>query len=113
VKHDRQVQPAGDILAALTGSASGELPIVLEALGGPFMRMAAEFPIDPSAMHRVAVIGADTLDRLPHNGAVVTRLAVCGLTHKGSYFDIMMVGIVGAVLGLVTVIVLGSMFGTF
>ena len=47
-------------------------------------------------MHRVAVIGAGTLDSLPHNGAVVTLLAVCGSTHRESYFDIVMVGIVGA-----------------
>jgi H+/gluconate symporter-like permease len=104
---------ATNILAALTGSASGGLTIALEALGGPFMQMAAELHIDPALMHRVAVIGAGTLDSLPHNGAVVTLLAVCGSTHKESYFDIVMVGIVGAVLGLVAVIALGSMFGSF
>ena len=43
-------------------------------------------------MHRVAVIGAGTLDSLPHNGAVVTLLAVCGSTHRESYLDIVMVG---------------------
>ena len=104
---------ATNILAALTGSASGGLTIALEALGGPFMQMASELNIDPGLMHRVAVIGAGTLDSLPHNGAVVTLLAVCGATHKESYFDIVMVGIVGAVLGLVAVIVLGTMFGSF
>jgi H+/gluconate symporter-like permease len=104
---------ATNILAALTGSASGGLTIALEALGGPFMQMAADLAIDPALMHRVAVIGAGTLDSLPHNGAVVTLLAVCGSTHKESYFDIVMVGIVGAVLGLVAVIVLGTMFGSF
>ena len=104
---------ATNILAALTGSASGGLTIALEALGGPFMQMAAELNIDPALMHRVAVIGAGTLDSLPHNGAVVTLLAVCGSTHKDSYFDIVMVGIVGAVIGLVAVIVLGSAFGSF
>jgi H+/gluconate symporter-like permease len=36
---------------------------------------------DPGLMHRVAVIGAGTLDGLPHNGAVVTLLAVCGSRH--------------------------------
>jgi H+/gluconate symporter-like permease len=77
------------------------------------MQMAAELNIDPALMHRVAVIGAGTLDSLPHNGAVVTLLAVCGSTHKDSYFDIVMVGIVGAILGLVAVIVLGTMFGSF
>ena len=104
---------ATNILAALTGSASGGLTIALEALGGPFMQMAAELAIDPALMHRVAVIGAGTLDSLPHNGAVVTLLAVCGTTHKQSYFDIVMVAIVGAILGLVAVIVLGTMFGSF
>lgn len=104
---------ATNILAALTGSASGGLTIALEALGGPFMQRAAELAIDPSLLHRVAVIGAGTLDSLPHNGAVVTLLAVCGATHKQSYFDIVMVGIVGAVLALVAVIVLGSAFGSF
>jgi len=61
----------------------------------------------------VAVIGSGTLDILPHNGAVVSLLAICGLTHRDSYFDIVMVGIVGALLALVAVIALGSLFGSF
>ena len=104
---------ATNILSALTGSASGGLTIALEALGGPFMQMAADLNIDPALMHRVAVIGAGTLDSLPHNGAVVTLLAVCGSTHKESYFDIVMVGIVGAMIGLAAVIALGTMVGSF
>jgi len=102
-----------NILAALTGSASGGLTIALDALGGTYMALATELGIDPALMHRVAVIGAGTLDSLPHNGAVVTLLAVCGSTHGKSYFDIVMVGIVGALLALVAVIVLGSVFGSF
>ena len=104
---------ATNILAALTGSASGGLTIALEALGGPFMQLAAEMHIDPALMHRVAVIGAGTLDSLPHNGAVVTLLAVCGCTHKESYFDIVIVGIVSAIVALAAVIVLGTIFGSF
>jgi H+/gluconate symporter-like permease len=77
------------------------------------MTIARETGLNPALMHRVAVIGAGTLDILPHNGAVVTLLAVCGATHRQSYFDIVMVGIVGAVLALVGVIVLGSVFGSF
>ena len=69
--------------------------------------------IDPALMHRVAVIGAGTLDSLPHNGAVVTLLAVCGSTHGKSYLDILMVAIVGAILALIAVIVLGTAFGSF
>jgi H+/gluconate symporter-like permease len=104
---------ATNILAALTGSASGGLTIALEALGGPFMQLAADLHIDPALMHRVAVIGAGTLDSLPHNGAVVTLLAVCGCTHKESYFDIVIVGIVSAIVALAAVIVLGTLFGSF
>jgi H+/gluconate symporter-like permease len=64
-------------------------------------------------MHRVAVIGAGALDGLPHNGAVVTLLAVCGSTHRESYLDIVMVAIVGAFIALASVSALGSVFGSF
>jgi H+/gluconate symporter-like permease len=104
---------ATNVLAALTGSASGGLTIALDALGEIYMHIAAQTGLSPALMHRVAVIGSGTLDILPHNGAVVTLLAVCGMTHRDSYFDIVMVGIVGAVLALVAVIVLGSVFGSF
>jgi H+/gluconate symporter-like permease len=77
------------------------------------MQLAAELGIDPALMHRVAVIGAGTLDSLPHNGAVVTLLAVCGATHKESYLDIVMVAIVGAIVALAAIIVLGTLFGSF
>jgi hypothetical protein len=70
--------------------------------------IAAERGIDPALLHRVAVMSAGTLDTLPHNGAIVTLLAVCGTTHRESYFDIVMVAIVGAILALVAVIALGS-----
>jgi H+/gluconate symporter-like permease len=61
----------------------------------------------------VAVIGAGTLDSLPHNGAVVTLLAVCGTTHRESYGDIVMTCIVSALIALAAVILLGSMLGSF
>jgi len=104
---------ATNVLAALTGSASGGLTIALDALGRTYMTIAAQTGLSPALMHRVAVIGAGTLDILPHNGAVVTLLAVCGATHRESCFDIVMVGIVSAVLALAAVIVLGTAFGSF
>ncbi len=104
---------ATNVLAALTGSASGGLTIALDALGQSYMALAAQVGIDPGLMHRVAVIGAGTLDILPHNGAVVSLLAICGLTHRESYFDIVVVGIVNSVLALVTVIAVGAAFGSF
>ena len=104
---------ATNVLAALTGSASGGLTIALDALGETYMAIAAQTGLNPALMHRVAVIGSGTLDILPHNGAVVTLLAVCGTTHRESYFDIVMVGIVSAILALVAVILLGTAFGSF
>jgi H+/gluconate symporter-like permease len=77
------------------------------------MQIAAQTGINPALMHRVAVIGAGTLDSLPHNGAVVTLLALCGLSHRESYFDIVMVAIVGAIIALFVVIAMGAVFGSF
>jgi H+/gluconate symporter-like permease len=104
---------ATNVLAALTGSASGGLTIALDALGATYLQIAAETGIDPALMHRVAVIGAGTLDSLPHNGAVVTLLAVAGSTHSKSYLDLFMAAVVSALVALVVVIVLGTLFGSF
>src|SRR5499427_7179601 len=104
---------ATNVLAALTGSASGGLTIALDALGDTYLRLAQDTGIDPGLMHRIAVIGSGTLDSLPHNGAVVTLLAVCGSTHRKSYFDMVMANIVGPIIALVAVIILGSTFGSF
>jgi H+/gluconate symporter-like permease len=102
-----------NLLAALTGSASGGLTIALDALGATYLERAASIGLDPALLHRVAVIGSGTLDSLPHNGAVVTLLAVCGSTHRESYRDIVAVGIVGPIFALVAVIAIGSMAGSF
>ncbi|NYH98867.1 GntP family permease [Cupriavidus plantarum] len=104
---------ATNVLSALTGSASGGLTIALEALGGTYLTRAAEIGLDPAVLHRVAVMSAGTLDTLPHNGAVVTLLAVCGATHRQSYGGIVMVGIVGPMLALAAVIALGGWMGSF
>lgn len=104
---------ATNILAALTGSASGGMTIALDALGEAYMTLAEEQGIDPALMHRVSAIGSGTLDSLPHNGAVVMLLAVCGATHRESYRDIAVVAILGAFIALAVVILLGSRFGSF
>jgi H+/gluconate symporter-like permease len=104
---------ATNVLSALTGSASGGMTIALGALGETYLQLAAERGIDPALMHRIAVIGSGTLDALPHNGAVVTLLAVCGTTHRESYTNIIMTVIVGPILALLAVITLGSAFGSF
>ncbi len=104
---------AMNLLAGLTGSASGGMTIALDALGDTYLRLAVEHAIDPALMHRVATISAGTLDALPHNGTVLTLLQVSGLTHRESYFDMVMTVIVGVIIALVAVILLGSVFGSF
>lgn len=104
---------ATNILSALTGSASGGMTIALDALGPTFLQIATETGMDPSVFHRVAVISSGTLDSLPHNGAVVTMLAVCGCSHRESYLDIVMVAVLGAMLALIIVVLLGTTLGSF
>ncbi len=79
---------AVNILAGITGSASGGLSIAMEALGEQYYQLALEKGIDPELLHRVASMACGGLDSLPHNGAVITSLAICGLSHKESYLDI-------------------------
>jgi H+/gluconate symporter-like permease len=104
---------ATNVLSGLTGSASGGMTIALGALGETYLRLAAEHGIDPALLHRVAVLGSGTLDALPHNGAVVTLLALCGTTHRESYTGIIMTVIAGPILALIAVITLGSLLGSF
>jgi H+/gluconate symporter-like permease len=107
------VAVATNVMAGITGSASGGLTIALNSLGAIYAELAAAAGIAPELMHRVAAIGSGALAMLPHNGAVVTLLAICGATQRGSYREIMMVGLVGPMIALTSVIVLGKLFGAF
>lgn len=75
-------------LAGITGSASGGMSIALATMGQRYMEQAAQLGIPAEVLHRVAAMASGGMDTLPHNGAVITLLAVTGLTHKQSYGDI-------------------------
>lgn len=75
-------------LAGITGSASGGMSIALAALGQTYLNQAHQLGINPEVLHRVAAMASGGMDTLPHNGAVITLLAITGLTHKQSYKDI-------------------------
>ncbi len=96
------------VLAGITGSASGGLSIALESLGATYYNRALEFGVSPEVMHRVASMASGGLDSLPHNGAVITLLTICGLTHKQSYFDIGVVTVIIPLIALALVIALAS-----
>jgi H+/gluconate symporter-like permease len=76
------------VLAGITGSASGGLSIALAAMSQQFIAAANEAHIPLAVLHRVAAMASGGMDTLPHNGAVITLLAVTGLTHRTSYKDI-------------------------
>ncbi|SEL36915.1 H+/gluconate symporter [Roseovarius azorensis] len=101
------------ILAGMTGSASGGMSIALATLGETYREMGAAAGIAPDLLHRVTAVATGGLDALPHNGAVITLLAICGLSHRDAYKDIAVVAVVIPVLALVLLIALGSVFGSF
>ncbi len=104
---------AVNVLAGITDSASGGMSIALNTLGSTYLEMANAAGIDPSLLHRVATLSCGGFDALPHNGAVITLLAICRLTHKDSYADIFMTAVAIPIVALVTVITLGTLFGSF
>ncbi|UMZ74227.1 GntP family permease [Natranaerofaba carboxydovora] len=78
---------AVNIIAGITGSASGGLTIFMETMGTEYVNMG----LDPEILHRVSSLSSGGLDSLPHSGAVITVLTVIGVTHKEAYKDLGMV----------------------
>ena len=76
------------VLAGVTGSASGGMSIALAAMADQFIAAANAAGIPLQVLHRVASMASGGMDTLPHNGAVITLLAVTGLTHKQAYGDV-------------------------
>lgn len=76
------------VLSGLTGSSSGGMSIALAAMGNDFLAAATAANIPPEVLHRVVSMASGGMDTLPHNGAVITLLAVTGLTHRQAYKDV-------------------------
>lgn len=104
---------AVNLLAGMTGSASGGMSIALATLGETYLAMGQAAGIAPELLHRVTAVATGGLDALPHNGAVITLLSICGLSHRESYLDIAVVAVLVPLLSLGLLIVLGSLFGAF
>lgn len=104
---------AVNVLAGITGSASGGMSIALQTLGERYVELARAADISPELLHRVTAIATGGLDALPHNGAVITLLSICRLTHRQSYGDIFAVAVVTPIVALVAVVTLGSILGSF
>jgi H+/gluconate symporter-like permease len=78
-------------LAGVTGSASGGMSIALAAMADTFILNAQAAGIPLEVFHRVAAMASGGMDTLPHNGAVITLLAVTGLTHRQAYKNIFVI----------------------
>jgi H+/gluconate symporter-like permease len=100
---------AVNVLAGITGSASGGLSIALEVMGQLYLELARAQGIRPELLHRVAAMASGGMDTLPHNGAVITLLAITGLTHRQSYADILAI----TVLKTLTVFALAFMASVY
>jgi len=101
---------AVNVLAGATGSASGGLSIALEALGPQFLEKAANMGLSPEYLHRIASLASGGLDTLPHNGAVLTLLAVSNCTHKESYWDVC---VTSCIIPVVVSLLLSLVWGLF
>lgn len=104
---------AVNLLAGMTGSASGGMSIALATLGDTYLAMGQAAGIAPELLHRVTAVATGGLDALPHNGAVITLLSICGLTHRQAYLDIAVVAVLVPILSLVFLIAAGTLIGSF
>ncbi len=77
-----------NILSGITGSSSGGMSIALAAMADRFIEAAHAARIPLEVMHRVASMAAGN-GYAPHNGAIITLLAVTGLTHRQAYKPIL------------------------
>jgi H+/gluconate symporter-like permease len=71
--------------------------------------MGNQAGIPMEVLHRVASVAAGGLDTLPFNGAVVTTLTICGLTHKESYKDICVTSVVIPIIATAVIVILASL----
>ena len=97
-----------NLICGLTASASGGLGISLDALAPTYLQMSQALNISPEILHRIASLSSGGLDTLPHNGAVITTLAICGLTHKESYKDIFVTSVVIPIFVTAIIVILTS-----
>lgn len=90
-------------LAGITGSASGGMTIALDLMSKEWIAWAQQIGMHNDILHRIASMSAGGMDTMPHNGAIITLLAVCGLTHKESYPDIFFITVLKTTMAFVMI----------
>ncbi|MEG6586094.1 GntP family permease [Dendrosporobacter sp. 1207_IL3150] len=94
-----------NIMVAFAGSSSGGITIALGMLGKEWLNWANAVGIQPEVVHRIACLASGGLDTVPHGGALVTLIAVCGLTHKESYYDVFILTLMKVTVGFLGVLI--------
>ena len=94
------------IMSIITGSASGGMGIALSTLGDTFYNAALATGISPDALHRIAAV-ASGASIFPNNGALLTLLAVTGLSHKETYKDVFVVAFIIPTIALIVGVIMG------
>ena len=77
-----------NIMTGVTGSSSGGMTIALGMLGQEWLQWAQQIGMPPEVLHRIICMASECIDTVPQSGALVTLMAVCGLTHRESYYDV-------------------------
>ncbi|WP_248912415.1 hypothetical protein [Paenibacillus antarcticus] len=93
-------------MSIITGSASGGMGIALSTLGDTFYNAALATGISPDALHRIAAV-ASGASIFPNNGALLTLLAVTGLSHKETYKDVFVVAFIIPTIALIVGVIMG------
>lgn len=101
---------ASAVLSGATGSASGGLSITLSAFADKYLEMAMNMNVPAEILHRAGTIGAGALDKLPHNGALITLLAVSHCTHKDSYKDVFITAVLIPLAAAMIAVVVWGLF---
>jgi H+/gluconate symporter-like permease len=94
---------ATNLMAGITGSASGGMGIVLETLAPKYLALG----LSPDLIHRIVAMSSGCFDAMPHNGVIITILAVAGLTHVQAYKHVFIGHVLATLVALIIVIPLG------
>ena len=98
---------AVQVMAIITGSASGGMGIALGTLGDTFVELSQTTGISPEVFHRIAAV-ASGASIFPNNGALLTLVAVTGLSLRATYKDVFMVAFIIPTIALLVGIMMGA-----
>lgn len=98
---------AVQVMAIITGSASGGMGIALGTLGDTFAELSQTTGISPEVFHRIAAV-ASGASIFPNNGALLTLVAVTGLSLRATYKDVFMVAFIIPTIALLVGIMMGA-----